>query len=133
MMNINTISEMPHVSAINEESGNTKGESDSPVRNGGKAVSTCVEELTKRSKEQAASIERLDNENSFLRKKVDPLSPLGLPRPHRVRKTRKSALSRTSEDSDDSGSSLVLLVPRTAKNTPSYRRKWLFRIFGRRS
>lgn len=131
-MNINTISEMPHVTAISEESRKTKGKGNSPARNGGEAVSTCVEELTKRSKEQAASIERLDNENGFLRKKVDPFSPLDLPHPHRVGKTRKSTLSRTCEDSDDSGNSLVLLVPTTAKNAPSCRWRWLRRVFGRR-
>jgi hypothetical protein len=50
----------------------------------GETVSILVEELRKRIKEQAASIERLKGENVFLREKVDQLLPLALPRPRWV-------------------------------------------------
>lgn len=78
------ISRQAAITLISEELEMTDRKRDNPIRNDGEAVGILVEELRERIKEQAASIERLESENGFLREKVDQLLPLALPRPRRV-------------------------------------------------
>ena len=71
-----------------------------------------------RNEGKATSIEHLDSENGFLREG----------------RTRGPTLSRACvQGSDDSGNDLVFLAPRTAKNAPPCRWRWLLQVLGWRS